>query len=218
MPTQMRTELQLRPKIRAILPTLNREIVWGAARHVEDAGLRPPAAIRADPVRASPSQVRDQGFALHVALPGEQEDVERRSGWRRRHLLWSCARGRRPCGRVARRTTARLCITKFTLRGAEIGTTNPTPHRPSGFSSVTTNAVIRVATSAGANREFAVRHSPQCRCPSRRGTLRSMSSARTGRRVGHSRLLAGLFTRILHVEDLRHVVCIVEPVVALPGG
>ena len=108
--------------------------------------------------------------------------------------------------------------TSTVLRGTEIGTATPTSHRPSGFSSVTADAVIRVATSAGANREFAVRHSHQCRCPSRRGTLRSMSSARTGRRVGHSRLLAGLFTRILHVEDLRHVVCIVEPVVALPGG
>ena len=69
------------------------------------------------------------------------------------------------------------------VRGTEIGTATPTSHRPGGFSSVTADAVIRVATSAGANREFAVRHPHQCRPPSRRGTLKSMFSARTGRRA-----------------------------------
>ena len=73
--------------------------------------------------------------------------------------------------------------TSTVLRGTEIGTATPTSHRPSGFSSVTADAVMRVATSAGANREFAVRHPHQCRRPSRRGTLKSMFSARTGRRA-----------------------------------
>ena len=48
--------------------------------------------------------------------------------------------------------------TSTVLRGTEIGTATPTSHRPSGSSSVTADAVMRVATSAGANREFAVRH------------------------------------------------------------
>ena len=69
------------------------------------------------------------------------------------------------------------------LRGTEIGTATPTSHRPSGFSSVTADAVMRVATSAGADREFAVRHPHHCHRPSRRGTLKSMFSARTGRRA-----------------------------------
>ena len=56
------------------------------------------------------------------------------------------------------------------LRGAEIRKTNPISYRPSGFSSVTADAVMRVATSAGANRELAVRHPHQCRRPTRRGT------------------------------------------------
>ena len=55
--------------------------------------------------------------------------------------------------------------TSTVLRGTEIGTATPTSHRPSGFSSLTADAVMRVATSAGANREFAVRHPHQWPLP-----------------------------------------------------